>query len=174
MAEKKEVYESEEITKLRREIARRKNIEEGRKEMAQREMKKQALKKELKELKFKQSGLGRTITTGKVIFGRIGEGFKRVGQGLAESERRMKASGISTSPFAPVPQQVKVSKTTQKMAQPQPLNVEQMLANIDKQVLGVAGVSSTTAKAVKKKIKKKRMKKRIKRKPQEIKIVIQK
>ena len=66
---------------LEREYKKRLALEEARAKGIQRISKKRALKKKVKDLRFKQSKVGRTIVAGKIVLGRIGTVAGKVGEG---------------------------------------------------------------------------------------------
>jgi len=96
-----------EIKKLQAEIRRREAVEQGKQEIKQIGMKRAELKKKVKQIRFQQSGLGRTITRGKKIFSNIGVVAGKLGESFEKTTRGIKPESLP-KPQQQVPQQMRM------------------------------------------------------------------
>ena len=81
------------IAELEKELKKRQAIERIRTQNIQKIGKKQALIKKVRELRYKQSQLGRTVTAGKIIFSRIGKITGDVGKGFSKAGQKSAKTG---------------------------------------------------------------------------------
>ena len=84
MAKKKKTLKD-----LQKELKKRQVVESVNKQQVQKYQQRKALEKQVKELRFKQSKFGRTVTTGKAIFGRIGAVTKGIGKGFERTTQNV-------------------------------------------------------------------------------------
>jgi|LGOV01.1.fsa_nt_gb hypothetical protein len=77
------------MKELQKELKKRQALESVRNKKIGRYYEKKALEKKVKDLRFKQSKVGRTIVAGKVVFKRIGAVSKGIGQGFERTTRQL-------------------------------------------------------------------------------------
>jgi len=119
---------------LEREYKKRLAVEQARAKGIERISKKRALKKKVKDLRFKQSKVGRTLVAGKIVLGRIGTVAGKVGEGFEKAtagmERGTKATqqavrGAGLSPMEKAFAQP--MKKGKKKKQPKPFDLNEAL-----------------------------------------------
>ena len=97
---------------LEKELKKREALERARAKGIERRTKKQLLKKKVKDLRFKQSKIGRTVIAGKIVLGRIGMIAGKVGEGFEKATKGMEKGAKATQ------QAVRSSPMERAFAQP--------------------------------------------------------
>lgn len=165
----------------------RKNYVENLQEMNQIGKERAELKSKVKSLRWKQSKTGQAVGRGTAIVKNIGHTFHqmgvvagRVGEGFDKAQKNLKKTGIGVSPFPaqarptvrqpPVssisaligtgqPQQAQPQRAVRQVAQPKPFNLNEAMANMNRQVSAVAGLGLHSAPLPRNNVKQKVMKK---------------
>jgi len=116
---KKAVKSPEDIESLRAEVQRLEMQQAQSKEMIAKNQERNALKKRIKELKFKKSALGKFTEAGKVVFGRLGKATSQtlggVGKAMTPKQAVQQKQMVRQAP-QPQPQR-KVASFEDTMAQ---------------------------------------------------------
>lgn len=132
-----------EIKKLQAEIRRRESVEKGKQEIKQIGQKRAELKKRVKQLRFQQSGVGKTITRGKKIFSNIGIVAGKLGESFEKVTKDIKPSTLPKSqPIQQMPigspvtnamvgaEQTLPIKTGKRIRKGKPFNISEFIAKL--------------------------------------------
>ena len=123
MAKRKMTYEE-----IQRELKQRQAVESARGKKIKRYQEKQALMKKVKDLRFKQSKIGRTVTAGKVVFGRIGAVTKGIGKGFERTTQNVgKSQQTISKPQKALIGNAMLGKPAKKK---KPFNIDEVLARM--------------------------------------------
>ena len=124
MAKKKKMTYQE----MQKELRQREKTESKRKQGVTQHQKKMALVKKLKDMRFKQSKFGRTVTTGKAIFGRIGAVTKGIGKGFERTTQNVGKSQQAISK----PQKALIGNAMlgQPAKKKTPFNIDEVLSRM--------------------------------------------
>lgn len=114
---------------MQKELKQQLVVESLRKKKIKKQQQQQALVKRVKDLRFKQSKIGRTIATGKVVFKRIGAVTKGIGEGFEKATKSIGKSQQDVSkPQRTLIGSPAISKPMKKKKKP--FNINKVLAGM--------------------------------------------